>query len=261
MPAHNIIRLFIRSLLLLSLLLSASCTSLFTSVFIEPTVANLQMQNDLELVCEGSPAYLLMIDSMIASKPDNSGLLKAGAQAYSGYISAMTECGHPPERIQTVSAKAHHYGMMLVAASLPLDHPEEFDNQLAKLQKSDVPRLFWGTLAWLSWIQQQGGAPAAMADLVVIEKIMNRLLELDEAYQAGAAHLFWGGYFATRPPMFGGDPEKSRYHFERALEISKRNFLLIQTTYAETLARQLFDRSLHDRLLQEVLDFPSGLGP
>lgn len=253
--------LYFRLLLLLPLLLVSSCTSLLTANFIEPTVANLQKQNDLDLVCEGSPAYLLMIDSMIASKPKNSGLLKAGSQAYSGYISAMTECGYPDERIDAVSAKAHEYGRKLLSTLLPLGNSEELDRQLDSLDRADVPSLFWGTMAWLSWVQQQAGAPAAMADLVVIEKIMARLLELDESYQAGAVHLFWGGYYATRPPMFGGDPVKSRYHFERAMDISDRSFLLIHTTYAETLARQLFDKELHDSLLNEVLQFPLNSAP
>lgn len=252
----HIFRFITRSLLFLPpLLLLGSCSSLLTTTFIEPTVANLQKQNDLDLVCEGSPAYLLMIDSMIASKPESPGLLQAGAQAYSGYIAAMAECRYPPERIRTVADKAHIYGKKLVSTRLSLNSPEKFDHQLDTLDCSDVPRIFWGTLAWLNWIQQQEGAPAAMADLVIIEKIMKRLLELDESYQAGAAHLFWGGYYATRPPMFGGDPEKSRYHFERAMELSNRSFLLIHTTYAETLARQLFDQELHDSLLREVINF------
>ena len=251
----------LRPLLLLPLLLVSSCTSILTTSFIEPTVANLQKQQDLDLVCEGSPAYLLMIDSMIASKPDNSSLLKAGSQAYSGYLTAMAECGYPADRIEAVSTKAHDYGNKLVGAILPLDDPDELDRRLGNLDKNDVASLFWGTLAWLGWVQQQAGAPAAMADLVVIEKIMQRLLELDEGYQAGAPHLFWGVYYATRPPMFGGDPEKSRYHFERAMELSDRRFLLIHTSYAETLARQLLDRQLHDSLLKEVLDFPLDTAP
>ena len=63
-----------------------SCTKLLSSTLIEPTVENLQRQPDLELVCEGSPAYLLMIDSLVASDPDSRDLLRAGSQAYSGYV-------------------------------------------------------------------------------------------------------------------------------------------------------------------------------
>ncbi|WP_163335974.1 TRAP transporter TatT component family protein [Desulfopila sp. IMCC35008] len=240
------------------LLLLSSCSALLSTTFIEPTVANLQKQADLELVCEGSPSYLLMIDSMIASDPKSKSLLIAGSQAYSGYIGAMGECGYPKERIQTVSKKANEYGAALLARTIHLQKVtgiDQLEDRLSQLNRSDVPPLFWGALAVLNWIQQQQGAPAAMAELVTVEKVMARLLELDETYQAGAPHLFFGGYYATRPPMFGGDPDKSREHFEKALAISGRQFLLIQVTYAETLARQLFDKKLHDALLREVLDF------
>jgi hypothetical protein len=138
---------------------------------------------------------------------------------------------------------------------------EDLEAALTRLQRYNVPNLFWGSFAWLSWIQVQQGAPAAMADLVTVEKIMERLLELDEGFQAGSTHLFFGAYYATRPPMFGGDPEKSQMHFDRALQLSGRKSLLIQATYAETLARQLFDRELHDSLLNEVLDFPLDSAP
>jgi hypothetical protein len=255
---------FLRSLLLCSLPLFGSCSMLLTTTIIEPTVENLRKQTDLDLACEGAPAYLLMIDSMIAADQDSRSLLRIGSQAYSGYVAAMVECGLPEKRIEAVAEKAHLYGTSLLSQLLPIapgTDTGEFDGSLARLRSSQVPDLFWGTLAWLNWIQVQQGSPAAMADLVLVEKIMARLLELDESYQAGGSHLFFGAYYATRPAMFGGDPEKSGYHFNRALELSGRKFLLVQTTYAETLARQLFDRELHDRLLKEVLDFPLDTAP
>ncbi|SHO43246.1 TRAP transporter TatT component family protein [Desulfopila aestuarii] len=242
----------------------SSCSTLLSNTLIEPTVANLQKQTDLDLVCEGSPAYLLMIDSLIASDPESRNLLRVGSQAYSGYLAAMTECGLPEERIDAVAQKSRLYGTTLIAQMLPIapgTDAAEFEKRLAGLRSSQVPDLFWGTLAWLGWIQAEQGAPAAMADLATVEKIMARLLELDESYQMGSPHLFFGAYYATRPPMFGGDPEKSAQHFEKALAFSHHRFLMVQATYAETLARQLFDRELHDRLLQEVMDFPIGNAP
>lgn len=250
-------------LLVLTLTLT-SCSRLITGTIIQPTVDNLQKQTDLDLVCEGAPAYLLMIDSMIASEPDNTALLRIGSQTYAAYTSALAECDAPAKRIQAIVDKARLYGTTLISDLLPgvaTANQDKLDRELARTSKSDVPSLFWGTLAWLTWIQQQQGAPAAMADLVVVEKIMTRLLELDETYQAGAIHLFFGALQATRPTMIGGDPERSRQHFERALEISGHRFLLIQTTYAETYARRTQNKQLHDSLLREVIDFPMQSAP
>lgn len=244
----------------LLLVLLSSCSMLITNTLVEPTIKNLEKQTDLELVCEGAPAYLLMIDSLIASDPRSSDLLRAGAKAYSGYVSAMTECGNMnQERVDAIAAKSRLYGKSLISNLLPIERLDDInllDARLKEMRQKNVPDLYWGSLAWLTWIEQAAGTPAAMADVIVVEKIMGRVLELDESFQAGSCHLFFGAYLAAKPPMFGGDFTRSRTHFERAMEISDHKFLLVQTTFAATLARQLFDRALHDSLLQEVLDFP-----
>jgi len=245
-------------------LVLSSCTGLITSTVIEPAVNNLQYQTDIQLVCEGSPSYLLMIDSMVAGEPDNEELLQVAAQSYTGYATALAECNGDENRILAISTRARDYGLRLLQPYLgPVKEfgKPEFDKRLADLAKSDVAPVFWGTFSWLTWVTNAQGSPAAMADLIHIEKIMGRLLELDESFNGGALHLFFGTYYATKPEMFGGNPELARKHFERALTISNRRFLLIQTTYAETLARNTFDKDLHDRLLQEVVAFPLDSAP
>jgi len=240
-----------------------SCSSYLTSALIEPATGNLRQQTDLELVCDGAPAYLLMIDSMIASSPADRNLLRTGAQSYSAYAAALSECGGSKGRIAVINDKAHLYGTRLLGQMLPMKQRdgEEFDRILAQLDKEDLSYVFWGTFGWISWVQSQEGSPAAMADLVPIEKIMSRLLEIDETYEGGSIHLFFGGYYAAKPTLLGGKPELSRMHFEKALLLSKRKFLLIQTTYAATLARQTMDKDLHNRLLEEVIRFPIDSAP
>ena len=85
---------------------------------------------------------------------------------------------------------------------------------------------------------------------------MLRVVELDDSYYYGGAHIFLGAYYSSRPAMYGGKPQLSRDHFERALAISNRKFLLTQVAYAETYARMIFDKKLYQSLLNEVLDQP-----
>ena len=95
-----------------------------------------------------------------------------------------------------------------------------------------------------------------MADLPIVELIMLRVVELDGSYYYGGAHIFLGSYYGSRPQIYGGKPKESRKHFERALAINKRQFLLTQVAYANTYARMMFDRELYLKLLQEVIDRP-----
>ena len=242
----------------------SSCSSLVTTA-IRPALGNLEQQTNIDLVCAGTPAYLLMIDSMLVGSPDNHDLLLTGVQSFSAYATALEECaGAGDPRIAPVADQAKRHGQRLLGHYLPLDgqaSDPSLDQALASLDRGDVAEVFWGTFGWLTWVKGQQGSPAAVADLVAIEKIMTRLLALDESYQAGAIHLFFGTYYAARPAMLGGRPDLSKVHFEQALRLANRRFLLTQTTYAETLARATFDKELHDRLLHEVLAFPIADAP
>lgn len=243
----------------------SSCSGLITNSVIEPAIGNLQQQTDIDLVCEGAPAYLLMIDSMLVSSPDSKKLLLIATQSYSAYAATLYECGTPDEpRVAKIADKAHDYGLSLLSRYLPVksgQKNEELEKKLAELTPGDVPDVFWGTYGWLTWVRSQNGSPASIADIVPIEKIMTRLLKLDESFQGGSIHLFFGAYHAAKPAMFGGKPDVSRMHFEKALELSNRRFLMTQVTYAETLARTTMDKDLHDRLLNEVLSFPLESAP
>lgn len=258
---YQLVRLF--SLLILTATL-CSCSGTLTNRFLGPIAGNLQQQKDIDLVCEGSPSYLLLLDSMLVSSPDSKGMLLTATKAYSGFSTALAECGATDMRIDAVTAKSHQYGLRLLAHHLPLDKNGNysfkkgetgFDEALSALKLSDMEDVFWGTIGWLSWVQSQKGSPVSIADMAVIEKIMTRLLALDESYQGGAIHLFFGTYHALKPAMFGGRPDLSKEHFERALLLSNRRSLITQTTYAQTYARNVFDQELHDSLLNEVLAF------
>ncbi len=257
------LRIALLAVLIASTTLLASCTSLITSVAIKPAISNLQKQSDIDLVCEGASSYLLMIDSMIESNPNSQQLLKIGAQSYSGSVAALQSCGAPKERLKTLSDKSARYGKSLLSAMLPVGEgdQEKFELALEELSPADADLLFWGSYGWLAWIEQQQGSPAAMADLVSVEKIMARLLELDDTVEQGSTHLFFGTLYGSKPKMIGGDPERSRFHFEHALEISNRSFLMAQVLFAATYGRMVFDQELHDGLLEEVLKFDLDQAP
>jgi len=119
--------------------------------------------------------------------------------------------------------------------------------------KNDVPTLFWAAFNWGSLINLSKDSPSSIAELPKVEALMRRVLELDENFYYGGPNLFFGVYYGARPKMFGGDPEKSRLHFEKAIKAYERKFLLAQVTYAMTYAVQYQDRALFESLLNEVL--------
>ena len=249
-----------KAVLLVTILMAGGCTSMLVQPLLEPVELSLQKQTDLELIKDGAPSLLLLLDGFIAKDPQNKNLLMAATKAYGAYAITLSETGETARAVD-ISLKAKTYGMTLLGLlphmeNIPAKKLDETDQALDRISKDQVGFLFWGAYGWATWIRFQEGAPGALADLPAIEHIMLRVVELDDSYYYGGAHIFLGAYYSSRPQMYGGKPQDSRKHFERALVISDRKFLLAQVTYAETYARLVFDKKLYQDLLNEVLDQP-----
>ena len=250
-----------KAFLALALLMhSSGCTSVIINPLLDPLTLSLQKQTDLELLKEGAPSLLLLLDGLVASDPHNEPLLMTAIKAYGAYATVLYEEGQI-ERAVNMSLKTKEYGISLLQQLPGLKNINdvtlaEIDQSLEKFSSSKAPHLFWGAYGWAIWINYQNGAPAAMADLPIVEPIMLKVVELDESYYYGGAHIFLGAYYGSRPQMFGGKPEASRQHFERALTLNDRKFLLTHVAYAETYARAMFDRELYLKLLTEVIEQP-----
>ncbi len=212
--------------------------------------------NDPETIRQGAPAYLLMIDALIAGDPDNTGLLIAGAQLYSSYTTSFVD---DQERAVRLAERGRGYGWRALCRrepatcgswSLPFD---EFQTVVAGVGAEDVPALFAAGAAWATWVQVNRADWAAIADKARVEAIMLRVVELDESYRDGAAYTYLGVLNSLIPAALGGKPEQGRRDFERAIEMSAGRDLMTKVLLASEYARLVFDRELHDRLLREVL--------
>ena len=122
------------------------------------------------------------------------------------------------------------------------------------MRKADVPALYSLGSAWAGWIQVRRDDLNAIVQLARVEEIMRKVIELDESYQQGSAHIYLGILASFAPPALGGRPDEGRKHFERAIMLSKGGNLMAKVAFAESYARLVFDRDLHDRLLREVLE-------
>lgn len=213
-------------------------------------------QDDPETVEQGMPSYLLMIDGLIEGDPHNENLLVAGSKLYGSYAGAFVK---EAERARRLSGKAREYGERALCAHDSRlcrlwDQPyEEFVRALGTLKADDVPVLFASATAQAAWIQANSSDWNAIASLPKVKAAMARVVELDEGYEHGEAHVYLGVIATLLPPALGGKPEEGRIHFERAIALSGGRDLMAKVEYARRYARMVYDRPLHDRLLNEVL--------
>lgn len=213
--------------------------------------------DDPETVRQGAPAYLLMVDALIAGDPDNAGLLVAGAQLYSSYTSGFV---NDQPRAAKLATRARRYGWAGLCRSekttcdswqLPF---EDFQRIIDNVGEKHVPALFAAGAAWATWVQVNRADWVAVADKARVEAIMKRVVALDEDYRSGTAYTYLGVLNSIIPAALGGKPEQGRVDFERSVELAGGKDLMTKVLFAQEYARLVFDRELHDRLLTEVIE-------
>ena len=213
-------------------------------------------QNDPETVRQGAPTFLLMLDGFISDDPDNQALLLSGSRLYGAYASAFVD---DEERQRRLADRSFDYGRRAVCVShddfcAVIDKPfVTFEEHVDDFKVDDVPLLFGFASAWATWIQANSDDWNATIQLPKVAALMNRVIELDETYNHGNAHLYMGVLTTQLPPEYGGKPEIGRQHFERANELSAGHNLMVSVLFAKYYARLVFNQELHDRLLNEVL--------
>ena len=246
--------------LLLVGLWCTACTTVINSVT-EDLAADLSdailNSQDLETVRQGAPAYLLLIDALLGEDPRNEVLLSQAAELNSAYASAfVTE----PNRARLLSQKALRMAERSVclglrkACQLRTQPYAEYEQWLARLRPKDVPLAYGFATSWAGWLQAHADDLAAVAELGRVKALVARILELSPSYELGAAQLYMGALEMLLPPSVGGQPEVAKGHFEAALRASEGRNLMAKVFYAESYARGVFDRPLHDQLLHEVLN-------
>ena len=265
---HSFIRIGYRKTLsiapsfyiLVSVLLLSGCSFFISSATVDMTDDLSQAilnSNDLATVEAGGPAYLLMVDSLLYRNPDNESLLRGASNIYTAYTTVFVK---DKERAKKLTEKALGYALRAICVRSAKTcgfreiNFQEFNHTLLSLDIKDVPDLFTLGSAWAAWIQMHREDWNAVAEISRVEALMKRVIELDEFYQDGGAHLYLGVLATFLPPALGGRPDEGRRHFERALEISGNKNLMVKILYAQHYARLVFDRELHDRLLNQVLE-------
>ena len=233
------------------------------SSFIEDVAKATAKQDDVALVAQALPTYLLLVEGLLESNPNDLELLTTAAQLYATCASIVE--GDAPKRAQSLYARARSFGLRALATDNEvgglIDAPYvEFEQIGGKLGSNDLPAVFWAASAWGAWISGNTGSMAALAELPKVIYLMEWVLKEDETYFAGSPHLFLGMYHAARPPLLGGQPDKALEHFDAAAAISEGQSLMVPVQKARFYARQTFDRELYETLLHHTLEQPLGEG-
>ena len=117
----------------------------------------------------------------------------------------------------------------------------------------ELPLVYWTAASWGLAISTSKDNPELIADQPIVEALIDRTLEIDEGFENGAAHAFLINYEPNRPGGKGDPLERSRKHFERAVELSHGELAAPFVAMAETVSVQKQDRAEFKSLLERAL--------
>lgn len=234
--------------------------------------------DDPQLVAAAAPFSLKLIESLLAERPHHRGLLLAAASGLTQYAFAFVQQDADElaekdfaaalalrHRARRLYLRARDYGLR----GLEVTHAG-FRQQLRADPRravraaipADVPLLHWTAAAWGAAIALAKDDPDLLADQPILEALLDRALELDEAFGEGALHALLIAYEMARPAAAAGDAAaRARTHFERAMVLAARQQAAPLVTLAESVALPRQDRREFENLLRQALQLDPDARP
>ena len=233
--------------------------------------------DDPELVKAAVPFSLKLMESLLEEVPRHEGLLFATVSGFAQYAFAFVEteanevedvdfarATELRDRAVRLYLRARNYGLRGIGVShsnFEEKLREEPVSAVASTNVDDVPFLYWTAAAWAAAISLSKDDPDLLAELHIVEALIDRALELDESYDEGAIHSFLISYEMFRPGGAANAVTRARRHFDRAVELSGGKLASPMVTYAEAVAVQ--EQELEDfrYTLEQALEIDADLTP
>jgi predicted anti-sigma-YlaC factor YlaD len=225
--------------------------------------------DDPELVKAAAPFSLKLMETLLAESPQHEGLLLATASGFTQYAYAFVQqdaeemeetdlatAEAMKGRARRLYLRARNYGLR----GLEVRH-HGFEKALRADPKGaagaarlkDVPLLYWTAVSWGAAIALSKDNPDLIAELPIVEAMMDRALALDERFGDGAIHSFLIGYEMSRPGGTGEPAARSKHHFDRAMALSNGQLAGPLVSFAESVSVQQQDLKGFESLLNRAI--------
>jgi hypothetical protein len=236
---------------------------------------------EYELMGEAMPASIVQIETLLHVTPYNETLLVGltnDNDSYAwGWLQVEWELADRDgdfDKADRIERRVRRIYERATALAMRAVHAHDDEGRLGALmkagdvaatqaymrraftEKEDVPALYWAGLAWGSVMANSGGDMTEIADAPMVKLLMERSVEIDPEWNHAGGLGILGGVEAAFPSVFGGDLNKAKDLFDRAMKLSKGRNHLIHAGYAKSYAVAAQDRELFLRLLNEVMDAP-----
>jgi hypothetical protein len=243
----------------------------------ETGLTAMEADDDLPMLEAAFPANIKMFEGLLASDPHNVRLLVLLSRLYGSYAFAFTETtlearllspdAKPGasaainERVSRYYLKGAQYAIRALEVDFPncrkrLERVGDQDRFFARIQKSDLPALFWYGFNLGGFVNRNLDSVTAISKAHLAKSAMERVLTLDPGYFHGGAHLFLMVYYGSRSPMLGGSPQKAKAYYEALKTLAGTHFYLADVLWARYGLRQIQDRKGAEAIFRRVAASP-----
>jgi len=250
---------FRASLLLLASVSLGGCASLLSSAatgLADNLSTAILNQDDPETVRAGAPSYLLLLDSFVEGNPDDPDILAASATLYATYGAVFAE---DEVRASRLTSRARRYALKAMCESYspacgwPDATYDEFVATLDGIGPKRADYLYTYGFASLAFLRAHSSDMNSIAELPQIEALLEHYLDISGDAVNSNAYTYMGILLTLRPPAAGGEPERAREYFEKAIALTDGKDLGAKVEFARSYAKKLYEREMHDQLLNEVM--------
>lgn len=225
--------------------------------------------DDPELIGDAVPFSLKLMESLLAESPRHAGLLLSTCRGFTQYSygwihqkgaeledADLDAASFHLDRARRMYLRARDYGLRgleLRHAGITRELTTDPVRALSSISKNEVPLLYWSAASWGLAISLSKDQPEMVADLPIVEAMIDRALALDEAWQGGAIHSFLISYELSRLGVPGDASERARSHFDRAVQLSDGQLANPFINYAESVSVAKQNRAQFEELLDKAL--------
>ncbi len=249
------------------LVISTGCSSMLrTGIYMaHPAFENIEVslfrQQNIELVKQGLPGTILLLEGILETSPNDLLLLTMAAKSYTGL--GMIVEDENPALATALYQRGTECGIRALKQNRSFRYTLEEGKSVAEAAKTItsetyVPALTWTAASMGSNVLLNTGDPMIAVDLGNVSTMINQANNLDGEYFYGFAHMFLGIINSMLPEAFGGDKQKAKKEFATVVAMNDGKFLLSTYFYARFY---IIDEAIQKKTLREIVDTPDGQMP
>lgn len=258
------------SILLLSVLF-ASCSVVqsvglnTTAGLVEKASSEILTEKDFELFRKAVPGNIKFVEGLYSLDPKNTDLLATLIKGYSGYAFAVYETealadqyegemsSSPADAARRNYSKALAHGLeYLKLKGIPFEELRDKTSEDlkvleyldSKLGDKDLEAVLFTANSWGGLINLSKKDPLLVSQLPMVKSLFDWVCSKRPDFHHGVCPIFYGAYEAGRPRMLGGNPEKGREIFLKAIERYPEN-ALIRVAFLQYYVIPLMDEELY----------------